>query len=285
MGVRVRAVAAATVAVLVGCGGVPSGGGGGWSDDAGVDGAVTGDPRPAAERACPTGATLRVQLWDVYAMPRTPAGEAWDGVSSGARELVCVAGAAAVTRAVRESLQGALPGSGVAFDAFVRARLQQAVAQQCGLGLGWLQDRYEGPDMFARGSLDGVARWQTPAVQDAWVAALRSTTTGAPAQWSMPCGARAEAGVAVVDEDLAVDDSVGAARFSLDALTPSQVCGGWVLLEPFEGVASTVLRMQVEGSGQNCEGLLPTRFEEITVPAEGEVPRVGVTGVNARSGG
>lgn len=288
MGTTTRALVTLTAALLSGCIITPAGGGGGYgpADDGGVTTPPT-DTRPATERACPTGARLRLQLWDVYAMPRMPNGDAWDGVSSGTRELICNVSATLLTRAIRDALKGQLPGSGQLFDQLVRERLQGAIANQCGLGLGWLQERYEGPDMFAQGGEAGVMRWQTPAVQDRYQASLRTTTTGAPAEWTMPCNSGGtQSSLTVIDEDLAFDDTMGTARFSLGELTPQMICGGWVLYSPFDGVASTVMRVQVDGVGQNCEGLQPTMFEEVTLPGEAHTPGVvtAPSETTARSG-
>lgn len=252
----------ALMTTCLGCAATPASSG----NTAPADGGSS-DPRPATERACPMGAQLTLQLWDVYAMPRTPSGDAWDGVSAGTRDLVCGAAAAFLTERLRDALNGQFPGSGVAFDAFVRDRVQSTLATQCGLGLGWLQERYEGPDMFARGAEGGAMRWQTPAVQDQWRAPLRTTTTGAPATWTMPCGdVGTQSSMTVIDDDLALDDTMGTARFSLAQLTPQMICAGWVLFAPFEGVAATVMRVQVDGAGQNCDGLRPTLLEEVTMP-------------------
>ncbi len=104
-------------------------------------------------------------------------------------------------------------------------------------------------------------------MQDQWRASLRTTTTGAPATWTMPCGdVGTQSSMTVLDEDLAFDDTMGTARFSLAQLTPQMICAGWVLFAPFEGVAATVMRVQVDGAGQNCDGLRPTLLEEVTMP-------------------
>lgn len=267
MGMTTRTLVSLTAALLGGCIVTPGGSSGyGPTDDGGTT-RPPADTRPATERACPTGARLRVQLWDVYAMPRMANGDPWDGVTSGTRALLCNASAALLTRALRDALKGQLPGSGTLFDQFVRERIQSTIADQCGLGLNWLQERYEGPDMFAQGAESNVMRWQTLAVQDRYQASLRTTTTGAPAEWTMPCNSGGtQSALTVIDEDVAFDDTMGTARFSLAQLTPQMICGGWVLLTPFEGVASTVLRVQVDGAGQNCDGLQPTMMEEVTLP-------------------
>jgi hypothetical protein len=75
----------------------------------------------------------------------------------------------------------------------------------------------------------------------------------------------------VNDEDVAFDDAMGSARFSLSEITPQMICRGWVLLNPFGGVASTLMRVQVDGTGQNCQGLLPTMMDEVTITPD-EVP-------------
>jgi hypothetical protein len=217
---------------------------------------------------------LRLQLWDVYAMPRNPNGDAWDGLPSGAGALVCRAAATAVTNAVRTYLKGQLPGSGDLFDRLVRERVQSAIAEQCGLAVNWLEARYEGPDMFALGGEGASTIWQTPAVQDRWQASLRTTAQGRSAEWSMPCGATTASVLTMTDEDLAVDDAMGRTQFSLSELTPEMICGGRVLLNPFQGIASTVLRVQVDGTGQNCEGLIPTMMEQVTLPDDANVPTV-----------
>jgi hypothetical protein len=66
----------------------------------------------------------------------------------------------------------------------------------------------------------------------------------------------------------------GRTQFSLSELTPEMICGGRVLLNPFSGIASTVLRVQLDGTGQNCEGLLPTMMEQVTLPDGANVPTI-----------
>ena len=255
-----------------------------WTRDASVPTPV--DPRPPTERACPPGATLYVQLWDVYALPLNPNGSPWDGVSSSTTALFCRAGADAVTSAILTSLHGQIPKAGQAFDGFVRDQFQSAIASACGIGVDWLQSSFEGPDMFVRGGEGGAMRWQTPAVQDQWRASLRTTTTGTPAEWSMYCGEETQSALIVTDQGLAVDDAMGAVGFSLAQLSPQMICMGWVLLRPFGGIAATLLRVQVDGEGQNCDGLMPTLVSEVTLPDDPtttDAPPLGHT-TNAISG-
>ena len=68
--------------------------------DVAPEAATPRDPRPATERACPNGATLRVRLWDVHARPRRPDAMPWDG-APGLPVLLCPAGAAAVMYSLR----------------------------------------------------------------------------------------------------------------------------------------------------------------------------------------
>ena len=76
----------------------------------------------------------------------------------------------------------------------------------------------------------------------------------------------------LTDEDAAFDDAMGEARFSLAELTPEMICGGWVLINPFAGIAAGVMRVQVDGSNQNCAGLMPTMLEEVTLPDASSTP-------------
>jgi hypothetical protein len=66
----------------------------------------------------------------------------------------------------------------------------------------------------------------------------------------------------------------GRTQSSLSELTPEMICGGRVLLNAFSGIASTVLRVQLDGTGQNCEGLLPTMMEQVTLPDGANVPTI-----------
>jgi hypothetical protein len=77
---------------------------------------------------------------------------------------------------------------------------------------------------------------------------------------------------------------MGAIAFSLGDLTPQMICAGWVRLRPFGGVASVVMRIQVDGAGQNCEGLLPTSMAEVTFPRDPMTPAGSNPTTTAESG-
>jgi hypothetical protein len=246
--------------------------------DAAAEAAAPRDPRPAAERACPRGATLRVRLWDVYATPLRLDDMPWDGLPTDLQALSCRVGSRAATDAVRNYLNTQLPGAGVLFDLFVRDRFREAIAATSQLSADWLQRPYIGPDMFATATESGATIWQTAPVQDRWQASLRTTTRGGPAEWSMACGGSTRSGLAIADEDIAFNDRMGAVSFALEQLTPQMICGGWALLAPYEGIAATVMRIQVDGLGQNCEGLLPTMMEEVTLQPEPPADPMSVSG-------
>lgn len=220
------------------------GGGGGWRDE----------PDPVVD-ACPVGATLRVQLWDVYATPRKPSGEVWDGVSAGTRELFCDVGADIIRRRAAEAATSYAGPVGTIGDRIVGDAFEEVVADLCGLATGWLQSNYEGPDLFAYGAFadDADWRWVTYAEQDSWAARLSTTRAGGPAEWQISCDDRWRTGqLYVIDEDVAFDDDVANLLIDLSSITDGDICDGWVYFEGAQGVAGLLFRLEVVGGVSRC---------------------------------
>jgi hypothetical protein len=246
-------------------------GGGGGSSTYGFDSGTTNPPtdtRPPAERACPTNATLTVQLYQVYATPRDPSGDVWDGVSAGTQELLCRVGSSLVRRAVREGLNDWAPGTGKLFERFVGDTFQQRVAQQCGLVAGWLQMRYEGPDMFATGGLNMASGWRTTAEQDTWSAPR--TPPWSQAVWRVPCqDASTYMAYDVTDEDVAFDDDVErGTRFRASDITPEAICSCWGWIDGQSGLVGSLFRLQVSGGNQSCDGISSRTFSDFVINDE-----------------
>ncbi|MCB9592253.1 MAG: hypothetical protein H6719_05945 [Sandaracinaceae bacterium] len=219
-----------------------------------MDGPPPPPPRPID--ACPAGGTLRVQLWDVFATPRRPDGDVWDGVSSGTSELFCRAAADVIRARVRDAAVAELGPVGAIGDQLVGDAFEREVASLCGLAANWLQMAYEGPDLFAVGGFDFDTdwRWQTRTVQNSWAARLNTTTTGAAAGWEIPCDAPGYVAVlGVVDEDVAFDDEVGVIGLQLSTIPEQAVCDGWAYYSGAEGIAGVLVRLQVVGATPQCE--------------------------------
>ncbi len=176
------------------------------------------DTRPEADRACPVGGTLRVQLVQVTATPNDPSGEAWDGFH------LCSQTAGLIRIGVREYIAAQfLPrwGSAVAgvLDRLFGEWFQARVADLCRLASNWLSGDYAGPDMFVVGYSSGSRVWQTSDVQDAWVAPP-SSAPWTNAVWRLPCqSSSATLGFTLWDEDLAVDDLMENVVGSLRAIS------------------------------------------------------------------
>ena len=278
MGRSLGALALAGFCLISACIVSSGGGGGGWSvgvTDGGTPGTPPVDPRPPAERACPTGATLVVRLHRVYATPRRPDGDVWDGVSLGTQELICRVASVVIRRAVREGLNMWAPGSGQTLDRWVGGVFQQQVAQQCGVALSWLQMRYEGPDMFAVGISDDSAAWQTPAEQDTWAAPRAAGSAWTQAVWRVPCGDdRTVMRFNVVDEDFALNDDVEQGPpFTAASIGPRAICGGWGWIDGASGLVGSLLQLQVEGGNPSCVGLSPQQFEDFVIHRDdGTIP-------------
>lgn len=226
------------------------------------------DPRPPEERACPRGGVLTLQLWQVYATPRQPDGSVWDGLSSGTRELLCGIAGRALRQAVRLGLNEWVPGSGATFDRYAGSTFQRIVAEQCGVGANWLQERYEGPDLFALGSTTGASPFQTLAEQDTWQAPRAARTPWSTAIWRAPCGdASTNLTFEVKDEDLAFDDQVErATTFRAGDIPPGAICSGWGWLDGADGLVGSLFRLDVSGGQQACEGIFADSFEELVIP-------------------
>jgi hypothetical protein len=263
-------IAVVTIAVLGGVAGCMTGGSGlggfGPSDpDASTSPPV--DPRPPEERACPTGATLTLQLYQVFATPKQPDGDVWDGVSSGTQELLCRATSAVVRRAVTQGLSSWTPGVGVALDQFVGNAFQQGVAEQCGLAAGWLQMRYEGPDMFVQGGIGTVSQWTTFAEQDTWIAPRASRAPWTQTVWRVPCRDSSQyIHYDVIDEDVAFDDDVERGTRILPMnITPEAICGGWAWKSGQSGLVGSLFRLQVSGGTQSCAGISSRTFSDFVI--------------------
>lgn len=217
-------------------------------------------------------------------MPRQPDGSPWDGLSGPDRELGCGVSSAVVVAALERALDGAFPGSALFAD-YVRMRTEAAIAEVCRLGANWLQERFEGPDMFATGGEGGAAIWLTPAVQDTLGGGAAHDDGRRHRGVDRPVWAHRLQPV-VDDEDLVKDDRMGAIAFSLGDLTPQEPasCAGWVRPPALRGIASVVMRIQVDGAGQNCEGLLPTSMAEVTFPRDPMTPAGSNPTATAASG-
>lgn len=235
----------ATVAVVItGCAMETRGGrdGPGWEPDIPID-------------ACPTGGTLMVTLWEVYATPRKPDGSVWDGISSGTIELTCSAAADTVRHRVRNAVDAQLPYAGSIANQIVGDAFEETVAELCGLAGNWLQMNFEGPDLVAYGAYfhDTVWRWMTPEAPNTWAARLNTTTTGAPASWEFACDARDEVAVLrVIDVDLAFDDEVGAVGLDISSIPDETICNGWAYYSGLEGIAGVLVRLDVLDADAIC---------------------------------
>jgi hypothetical protein len=226
------------------------------------------------------GGTVRVRLHTVYATPRKPSGEPWDGLSGRNQELACNVAADVVRRGVSAELASmALPAA--TFDRVVGGTFERVVRNLCGLGANWLQMQFEGPDMFATSSDWG----QTRAVQDRWIADVNLTNTNAPTEWTYRCGTRQSlVRFDVVDEDIAFDDPVEQVTVNVASAPPAALCDGWAWKDGQSGLVGTLLRLQVDGSGQNCDGLRSEALrdhvlypvERLSLPSSGTASRAPV---------
>ncbi len=215
---------------------------------------------------------MSVRLWQVYATPRQPDGSVWDGLSAGKREFVCGVAGQALRAAVRYGLNDWAPGSGTTFDRYAGSTFQRIVSEQCGVGANWLQERYEGPDMFALGSAPGSVPFQTAAEQDTWQAP-RVAQSWSTAVWRVPCGdASANLTFEVKDEDLAFDDQVERSRSIRPVEIPPQaICSGWGWLDGADGLVGSLFRLDVSQAEQSCEGIEAAAFNDLVIPG-GPVP-------------
>lgn len=229
------------------------------------------DPRPEAERACPVGAGLRIQLWQMSATPRTPAGQPWDGVEvgSGKREFVCARAAERVRDAAYAFIAtNVTPLTARVLDALFGDWFQRSIAEQCMVGLDWILDRYAGPDLFVIGYSGGVQVWRTIAEQDAWVAPRAVRTPWSAAMWRVPCqSSTATFGFDLMDEDVAFDDLMETARtIPVRNIPPRAICNGWGLIRGTSGMVNALIRLSVEGVTQSCVGLESRNVADLTVP-------------------
>jgi hypothetical protein len=226
---------------------------------------MTTDPRPPEERACPSGGTLRVQLWQVFATPRRPDGAPWDGVTAGTRELLCEAAASFVRGQVESRLNMWTPGAGTAFDWFVGESFQQGVANACGVAGNWLQMRFEGPDIFASGIRGAAVTWNTTAIQDSFRAPnVGGTWTNA--EWRGPCRSSTQIQFSATDEDLAFDDPVETSpAVTFANIRPAAICSGWAWLPGAMGLIGTLFRLEVQGATPSCAGISAASFEDFVI--------------------
>lgn len=181
----------------------------------------------------------------------------------------------ALRAAVVAGLNEWVPGSGRTFDQFAGSRFQSVVSQQCGVGANWLQEHYEGPDLFALGSTAGAVPFQAVAEQDTWQAP-RVAASWSNAVWRVPCGdASTSVSYEVRDEDLAFDDQVETTTsFVPGAVPPQALCTGWGWLKrDREGLVGTLIRFDVSQATQACEGLFANSFRELVIPSTPLVPQ------------
>jgi hypothetical protein len=225
------------------------------------------DPAVAIARACPAGANVRVQLWDVLATPRRPDGEPWDGNTVGRNELICRAGADAVRRLTRQYVNAQVgPTTGRLLDQVVGQEYERVVRELCNVGVNWLQMRFEGPDMFANalGSNDAV-QWTSIQVEDNWLARLNLTSQGGPSAWQAPCDGQTYAGtVRVTDSDFAFNDPMATMRFEMPTRSPAVLCDGWGYLDGTDGVVGMLFRITVDRP-QQCEGITGASLEDLEI--------------------
>lgn len=224
------------------------------------------DPREAYTRACPTGASTRITLWTAYANALRPDNQPWDGTSSDTRALACRVTATAARAAVQSYINAnAGPLLGERVSDWLGGLFERGVASACGAASNWLQNRFEGPDMFADGSYSGGARlWRTVDRQDTWNADLYPTEAGGRSTWVVPCetSSRVIGSARVYDEDLAFDDDVETLNVYFDHLPPSVLCGGWAWVPGDAGLVGILYRVEVFGGTQDCRGLMPDEFSD-----------------------
>ncbi|MDP3277218.1 MAG: hypothetical protein Q8Q09_18660 [Deltaproteobacteria bacterium] len=246
---------------------------GGASADANTEEASTPQPPPqpidpevARVRACPAGANVRLQLWNAYATPRRPDGEPWDGVSGGTRELVCSLAASELRNRTAMYVSINLgPNTGALLDRYLGDAYERAVREGCGLAANWLQERFEGPDMFADGfTSEGASLWRTPEVQDRWIARLNLTDRGGAAAWQAPCSAEPVAQVSVIDSDLAFNDPMATLRFTMPTRNPGALCDGWGYLPGDQGVIALLFKITVDRP-QQCDGITAQSLSDLTL--------------------
>lgn len=226
----------------------------------------TVDPRSEAERTCPTGATLRIQLREVAATPLNPSSEQWDGPGATKQGLACRATAYAVRSAVQAALNSMAPDAGETFDRWLGGIFEGEVARLCGIGLNWVVQRYAGPDMFAIGYSGATRLWQTPAEQDTW-RAPRVPGAWTTAVWRIPCqSSTASIAFDVIDEDLALDDTVErVSAIPVRNIPPAAICAGRGVILGTSGMAQAVMGLSVEGATPSCEGISSDRPSSLII--------------------
>lgn len=238
--------------------------------DAGVDAGTQGPGVPGfgnpatfnpadVARACPAGGTLRLQVTRVFATPRRPDGNGWDGIP-GITDFVCGASADRVREVLRNQINGIRMDVGDAADRVVGDAFRNVVATQCGAGANWFLGRWEGPDMFALMHSPDTAvspRWRTSTENDSWEAP-RAGATWSNAFVEVPCAALATSSfrLEVRDEELfSLWEPMGQTSFRANEVSPRAMCTGTAFREGFGGVAGVLFRTTVTGATQNCTGL------------------------------
>lgn len=257
-------------ACLAGCGDgrapplvTPRSGGGGTTSDV----LVVADTRTAMQRACPAGATLRLQVWDVYAMPSKPNEDPWDTPSRSLREFGCRVTGQVVASRLAASLSGPIAVAGVAIEDRVRGLFAEAVSSACSVSINWLLDPWEGPEIYTVLTQGNQERWRSVVTSpDRWATHVEYDSAGRGAFVAAPCEQlTVTSTLTVMDEDLINDDLLANVGIPLERIRPETICGGWALQTPLEGVAAILYRVEVDGSGQDCSGLSPVTFEDITL--------------------
>jgi hypothetical protein len=272
-------------ACLVGCGDgrappldTPRSGGGVTTSDV----PVVVDTRSPMQRACPAGATLRLQVWDVYAMPRKPNEDPWDTPSGVQRSLGCRVVGTVVASQLNLTFSGPLGAITSAFDRQIQGVFASAISGACGVAADWLFSSWEGPEMYTIYELDAQEWWRTSVSSpDRWVTHVETDSAGRGAFVEAACGERLGAPViSVMDEDVFNDDLMANVRVPVEQVSPQAICGGWWIQTIGAGVALILYRVGVDGAGQNCAGLSPTTYEDIVVRGE-----LGGGGQGAMQGG
>ncbi|TAK30487.1 MAG: hypothetical protein EPO40_07365 [Myxococcaceae bacterium] len=210
-------------------------------------------------RACPAGGTLRLQVTRIYATPRRPDGNGWDGIP-GLTDFVCNASADRVREVLRDQINGVRMDVGDAADRVVGDAFRNVVATQCGAGANWFLGRWEGPDMFALMYSPGTAvspRWTTSTENDSWEAP-RVGAVWSNAFVEIPCAALGTSTfrLEVRDEELfSLWERMGETTFRGSEVSPRAMCSGIAFHEGFGGVAGVLFSTSVTGATQNCTGL------------------------------
>ncbi len=215
-------------------------------------------PAGDVQRACPQGATVRLQIARVYAQPTQPNGTPWDSIP-GVTDFVCQGSSDRIRELLRDQINGIRMGTGDQADAAAGEAFRQVISQQCGNGLTLFLGRWAGPDMYAVLTVPPATtpRWRTPTENDAWIAP-REGVMWNEAIIEAPCADRSTTRyqVEIRDEDLFTTFlRMGATSFTLSEVSPRGLCTGWAWREGFDGIAGMLFRVSVRGGTQDCQGL------------------------------